>query len=43
MLWDRREIYRILKENKIPMVRYFIVNRDQIQEIDQQYLDDYAK
>lgn len=27
LLWDRREIYRILKENDIPMAKHFIVNR----------------
>lgn len=28
ILWDRREIYRILKENNIPVASHFIVNRN---------------
>ena len=27
-LWDRREIYKILKDNNIPMAKHFFVDRD---------------
>lgn len=27
ILWDRRKIYRILKENGIPMAKHFFVER----------------
>ena len=43
LLWDRREIYRILKENNIPLSRHFIVNRKDQPMIDQTLLEEHAK
>ena len=41
MLWDRRKMYRILKENNIPMAKHFFVNRRAQPPINQTFLEDY--
>lgn len=43
LLWDRREIYRILQENNIPLSRHFIVNRNDQPVIDQFHLEEHEK
>ncbi len=43
ILWDRRKIYTILKNNGIPIAKHYFVNRKIEPAIDQEYLELYAK